>query len=135
MTCVTAFDHSEEENSKDYLSEKWVFVTRFCFLSADGKFEYALEYEKTCEEKESVLNIAQNQIINLTTELPQHSGCIEKQNGDRITWVCHNIRSFRSSRERWWFIAFSNCNSSKALKEERNNNMFRKNLIGLTQPK
>ncbi|XP_046383046.1 transmembrane protein 145-like isoform X2 [Ischnura elegans] len=121
-------------------SETWAFVARFCFLSAEGKFEYGLEYDKdyavqnlllyydtihqwpsvyktnkSCLEKESVLNIAQNQVINLTTELPKHSGCIESLSGGKSVWVCHNIRSFRSSRERWWFIAFSNCNSTKGL--------------------
>ncbi|XP_071441224.1 transmembrane protein 145-like isoform X2 [Hetaerina americana] len=121
-------------------SETWAFVARFCFLSTEGKFEYGLEYEKgyavqnlllyydsiqqwpsvyktnkSCLEKESVLSIAQNQIINLTTELPKHSGCIERLTEGKSVWVCHNVRSFMSSRERWWFIAFSNCNSTKGL--------------------
>ncbi|CAH1163323.1 unnamed protein product [Phaedon cochleariae] len=28
---------------------------------------------------------------------------------------CHNARQFRTARERWWFIAVSNCNGSKGI--------------------
>ncbi|KAK9720839.1 hypothetical protein QE152_g21859 [Popillia japonica] len=72
-------------------SDNWAFLARFCFLSGDGQFEYYIEYNeergqpnlllyydtldqwpsvyktsKTCKEKESVLKIEQNQIVNLT---------------------------------------------------------------------
>ncbi|XP_074040351.1 transmembrane protein 145 [Leptinotarsa decemlineata] len=84
-------------------SENWAFLTRFCFLSENGEFEYEIEFNedlgdlnlllyydtddqwpsvyksnKTCEQKESVLNRGQNQIVNLTAYLEVYrdlSGC------------------------------------------------------------
>ncbi|GJQ75325.1 hypothetical protein Trydic_g23508 [Trypoxylus dichotomus] len=72
-------------------SDNWAFLARFCFLSGDGQFEYYIEYNeeqgqpnlllyydtadqwpsvykttKSCAEKESVLKIEQNQVVNLT---------------------------------------------------------------------
>lgn len=37
-----------------------------------------------------------------------------RSKSNRIVY-CHNARKFQSSRERWWFIAISNCNSTKGI--------------------
>ncbi|RZC37360.1 transmembrane protein 145 [Asbolus verrucosus] len=238
-----------------HTSDNWAFLARFCFLSEEGQFEYFLEFNedqgvpnlllyydtddqwpavyktgKTCFEKEAVLHVEQNQIINLTTRhytLKELSGCAFKPDSPttprpklttsttkitrkttrarrvertttRTTTVelptprstattpntedtttatfdgfsnsptssedfshttvdfksqweniyeteaattigkapikkralkqsptpqnktnrainCHNARKFRSARERWWFIAISNCNGNKGI--------------------
>nr|XP_018918089.1 PREDICTED: transmembrane protein 145-like [Bemisia tabaci] len=119
-------------------AEKWAFLARFCFLSDNGQFEYQIEYhkeyavqnlllyydtadqwpavyksDKTCEQREAVLNLGQNQVVNLTESF-FGSGCSNYYpRNDSIS--CHNARRFRSARPRWWFIAISNCNSTKGL--------------------
>lgn len=115
------------------------------FAPLDSKPHPCLQ---TCEQKEAVLNIQQNQVVNLT-ELRADSGCVlttvpplpgndstppgalpgvpqgaagggrrsGKQRAPRLVrrqiLTCHNVRRFRSARERWWFLAISNCNASK----------------------
>ncbi|CAH2243390.1 transmembrane protein 145-like [Pararge aegeria] len=87
--------------------ENWAFLSRFCFLSLEGQFEYLIEFErdmgtpnlllyydedsqwpsvyhssKTCKEREAVLNKGgQNQIIKLSHWYPEteNSGCILTQ--------------------------------------------------------
>ncbi|XP_033109989.1 transmembrane protein 145-like [Anneissia japonica] len=80
--------------------------------------------KKTCLEKESVMRPENNQIINLTDSYVW-SGCvstrIEEENspisvyGDDFKFSCKGGRSFRSVRERWWYLALSNCGSSNGL--------------------
>ncbi|GLH08468.1 Predicted G-protein coupled receptor (GPCR), partial [Gryllus bimaculatus] len=120
--------------------ENWAFIERFCFLSAEGKFEYLIEYEKTysvqklllyydtfdqwasayfpglsCEQRESLAKMSRKQIVNLTDQVPS-SGCETiRTTGQRYLVRCHESRRFNSARQRWWFIAVSNCNSSKGL--------------------
>ncbi|KAK7069098.1 hypothetical protein SK128_011323, partial [Halocaridina rubra] len=121
-------------------AEKWSFLTRFCFLSNDGTFTFEVEYgvefgteklllyydsphqwpavyksEKTCEERESVMKRGNNQFINLTL-FSINSECeVVRASGDDATYHCKGSRTFRSVRERWWFIAVSNCESTKGL--------------------
>ncbi|KAL3214733.1 hypothetical protein MRX96_034712 [Rhipicephalus microplus] len=116
-------------------SENWAFLTRFCFLSQQGHFIYEFAYPadygpqnlllyydekhqwpavykkpKSCPQKESVLSAANGQIVNLTDRF-EWSKC------DIVDEVyrCKDKRRFKSARERWWFIAISNCNASKGL--------------------
>ena len=67
-----------------------------------------------CREKESVLQVENNQFINLTSEVV-YSGCqrhyVARDNTSFFR--CRGSRNFKTARERWWFIAVSNCNSAK----------------------
>ncbi|KAJ8913743.1 hypothetical protein NQ315_007460 [Exocentrus adspersus] len=82
--------------------DNWSFLARFCFLSEEGQFEYDIEYNEdqgdpnlllyydtddqwpaTCDEREAVLNIRQNQIVNLTARLYSYkdlAGCAFTEN-------------------------------------------------------
>lgn len=66
---------------------------------------------QTCREKEAVMAAGQNQVISLSPRTPFLSGCSE----DEGVITCVNDRRFRSARERWWFLAISNCNTSQGL--------------------
>ncbi|XP_058792801.1 transmembrane protein 145-like isoform X1 [Phymastichus coffea] len=121
--------------------QNWAFLSRFCFLSEKGKFQYdftigngdtevnlLLYYDspnqwpsvypsnKTCEEKESVLRKDLGQIVSLSpySTFTEVSGCsFTTHNKTEIR--CKSYREFRSSRPRWWFIALSNCYSNSGL--------------------
>ncbi|KAH1012053.1 hypothetical protein HUJ04_001296 [Dendroctonus ponderosae] len=84
-------------------NQNWAFLARFCFLSEEGQFEYVIDYKedqgdinlllyydtddqwpavyksaKTCEEREAVLNVQQNQLVNMTARgeaARQFAGC------------------------------------------------------------
>ncbi|XP_052803315.1 transmembrane protein 145-like isoform X2 [Mya arenaria] len=113
--------------------EDWLFITRFCFLSKKGtlqfEFQYPVEYGpqnillyfdtedqwaavyksgKNCTERESVLKPENNQAIVL---LEGHgAGCSRVIIDGVEQYDCSEQRSFRSARERWWYIAVSHCN-------------------------
>ncbi|KAH6930250.1 hypothetical protein HPB50_012262 [Hyalomma asiaticum] len=67
-----------------------------------------LKTSESCSQKEAVLNVANGQIVNLTDRF-EWSKC------DIVDDVyrCRDKRRFKSARERWWFIAISNCNASQ----------------------
>uniref|UniRef100_A0A0A9Y085 Uncharacterized protein n=1 Tax=Lygus hesperus TaxID=30085 RepID=A0A0A9Y085_LYGHE len=58
-----------------------------------------------------------NQIIPLDPS-DYGSGCQERKSNSSTIISCHQARRFHSSRERWWFLAVSNCNSTKGLNLE-----------------
>uniref|UniRef100_A0A3Q2D2P0 Transmembrane protein 145 n=1 Tax=Cyprinodon variegatus TaxID=28743 RepID=A0A3Q2D2P0_CYPVA len=120
-------------DTKESLQD-WVFLTRFCFLTEFGRLDFRFRYpksrccqnillyfddssqwpavykktEKNCYEKEAVLRPENNQVINLTTRYTW-SGCVVEDDGDEEVLSCVGGRSFRSVRERWWYIALSKC--------------------------
>uniref|UniRef100_A0A672SF17 Transmembrane protein 145 n=1 Tax=Sinocyclocheilus grahami TaxID=75366 RepID=A0A672SF17_SINGR len=114
--------------------QDWVFLTRFCFLTDFGRLDFKFRYpksrccqnillyfdessqwpavykrpDKDCYLKESVLRPENNQVINLTTRYTW-SGCMVEGEGNEEMLSCVGGRSFRSVRERWWYIALSKC--------------------------
>ena len=65
--------------------------------------------------------VENNQFINLTTEM-RVSGCemtnsSEGGESEDIKYIrCRGMRNFNTARDRWWFVAVSNCNSTRGLK-------------------
>ncbi|XP_074427655.1 uncharacterized protein LOC141736905, partial [Larus michahellis] len=107
---------------------------RFCFLSDLGRLDFHFRYpeakccqnillyfddpsqwpavygrgDKDCLAKESVIRPENNQVINLTTQYAW-SGC-QVLLEDSVRYLsCSSGRSFRSVRERWWYVALSKC--------------------------
>ncbi|MBN3300492.1 TM145 protein, partial [Amia calva] len=101
------------------LSQDWVFLTRFCFLTDFGRLDFKFRYpkarccqnillyfddssqwpavyknqDKDCYQKEAVLRPENNQVINLTTHY-SWSGCVVEEGGAVLS--CVGGRSFRS---------------------------------------
>ncbi|XP_068685269.1 transmembrane protein 145-like [Montipora foliosa] len=118
--------------------EDWVFLARFCYKDSIGQLKYHFEYPKEyetqniilyfdtqwprvypqegmkCIDREDKVYKGNNQIINLTTSYIW-SGCNEQEVLGSKHLICDGDRNFRSSRERWWYIALSNCQSTKGL--------------------
>lgn len=68
-----------------------------------------------CVDREDKVYRGNNQVINLTTNYIW-SGCKQQTlTGGVKNLVCDGDRKFRSDRERWWYIALSNCKSTKGL--------------------
>lgn len=147
VLCISMANMAEGMYVEGELSsdENWIFLLRFCFLSLHGRLEYDIEYSETyatenldlyydietqwprvygdnsnltsCKEKESVLQVENNQFINLTTDT-FYSGCRRHfAAADNSSFFrCRGIRNFKTARERWWFLALSNCQSTKGLR-------------------
>ncbi|XP_050728872.1 transmembrane protein 145-like isoform X2 [Eriocheir sinensis] len=140
LTLVAAPAHAKYVEGFLKTSERWAYLARFCFLSHDGAFSFEVEYDmrfatqrlllyydapdqwpavygstKTCEEREAALLPNNNQRINLTRPSFLADCRVENQAGDLSRYVCHGKNHFTSARERWWFIAASNCESTQGL--------------------
>lgn len=111
----------------------WAFLTRFCFLSDRGRLEFEFEFPKeyepqnillyydepdqwpavyksdlNCSEREAVATRGSYQSIRLS-QSERWSECSQVTLGASTRIHCNSYRKFRSSRERWWFIALSKC--------------------------
>uniref|UniRef100_A0A1I8JLE3 GpcrRhopsn4 domain-containing protein n=1 Tax=Macrostomum lignano TaxID=282301 RepID=A0A1I8JLE3_9PLAT len=108
----------------------WIFLDRFCFLPTAGILQFNFRYPRkfmvqslllywdkpnlwsmvynndsmTCAQKESLLDVNSYQIFRLD---PDYGTCVYSGN-DSVTCNSRNY-PFSSSRERWWFMAISNC--------------------------
>lgn len=67
-----------------------------------------------CIDKEDKVYRGNNQVVNLTTNYIW-SGCKKTEKLSLTHLVCNGDRRFVSNRERWWYIAVSNCDSTKGL--------------------
>ncbi|XP_070201557.1 transmembrane protein 145-like [Littorina saxatilis] len=121
-------------------SADWTFITRFCFLSDTGGFDFVFKYPKSygiqqlllyydkpgqwegvykssknCSERVSVLSKANNQIIDLTNRITgsRSAGCTEYTQGNEVYYNCTDSVSFRAARERWWYISLARCQPSE----------------------
>jgi len=61
----------------------------------------------------SALDPNNNQIIQLTSS-NSLSGCTIETIDGVMHYVCKGGRRFRSSRERWWYVAVSRCDRSQS---------------------
>ncbi|EMP41770.1 hypothetical protein UY3_00979 [Chelonia mydas] len=134
MGCALALPCHPPVPGLSLSSQDWVFLTRFCFLSDYGRLDFRFRYpeakccenillyfddpsqwpavykqgNKDCLMKESVIRPENNQVINLTTQYAW-SGC-QVLSQDSVRYLsCASGRSFRSVRERWWYVALSKC--------------------------
>ncbi|XP_068083223.1 transmembrane protein 145 [Anabrus simplex] len=122
--------------------QKWAFVARFCFLSEKGDFHFVITYSQkkygvqnllfyydtedqwpsayrpglTCTQRMSYLN--KSQIVPLTKGTPVCEFKKGSLDSNEELMECRGDASFRTARERWWYLAVSNCNSTKGLSIE-----------------
>uniref|UniRef100_A0A8C7FXB8 Transmembrane protein 145 n=1 Tax=Oncorhynchus kisutch TaxID=8019 RepID=A0A8C7FXB8_ONCKI len=133
-TLCPSLPHPPRPALVPHSKQDWLFLTRFCFLTDFGRLDFRFRYQKSrccqnillyfddssqwpavykkpdkdCYQKEAVLRPENNQVINLTTRYTW-SGCVVEGEGDEEVLSCVGGRSFRSVRERWWYIALSKC--------------------------
>ncbi|KAJ8978794.1 hypothetical protein NQ317_015518 [Molorchus minor] len=115
------------------MEKNWAFLARFCFLSEEGQFEYEIEYNENQGDPNLLLYYdaedqwpaayKSNKFAEVEDSrrppIKKRSVPIRSVNREDArsgkTVSCHNARRFRSSRERWWFIAVSNCKGTRGI--------------------
>ncbi|GFN99366.1 transmembrane protein 145 [Plakobranchus ocellatus] len=97
---------------------RWGYGTQDILLYYDtpGQWDSVYKRGKTCSQQMSVLSIDSNQVVSLNSSrslTSTFSGCrLISYSGD--TWYnCAGTRKFKSSRERWWYIAVARCGPPK----------------------
>ncbi|XP_072329709.1 transmembrane protein 145-like [Scyliorhinus torazame] len=122
------------ETGRIETDKTWVFLTKFCFLSDNGQINYHIRYaeekhnvnllfyydemtqwpsvyknsSKDCWSKEAVAASRKNHLLNLTHSFLL-SGCQMVETNDLNYTDCQKKINIHSARERWWFLALSNC--------------------------
>ncbi|XP_064650756.1 transmembrane protein 145-like isoform X3 [Lineus longissimus] len=107
------------------------YAVQSILLYYDEEAQWAAVYKnksKDCKAKEAVLSRDNNQIMPLFpygdpkyywSLFDTYQGCHVKVNQDgphnKTELHCKMKLTFKSSRERWWFIAIDNCNSTRGL--------------------
>ena len=90
------------------------FIKEFFF----SFFFFFFFFLQSCAEKFAVLNINNHQVISLNDSAAypssRFSGCrafnrTDSEGRGGLYWNCTGSRTFRSARERWWFVATSRC--------------------------
>ena len=67
---------------------------------------------KPCSQK--LQSLTTTQVIEMTVNEPW-AGCHVINVTDAPRYVCKALRRFKSSRERWWFVAVSRCDQPLGL--------------------
>ncbi|GLD72112.1 transmembrane protein 145, partial [Lates japonicus] len=108
-------------------TQDWVFLTRFCFLTDFGRLDFRFRYPKSrcCQNillyfddssqwpavyKRPEKNCYQKAVLSTKPgHQPHHALHLVEGDGNEEVLSCVGGRSFRSVRERWWYIALSKC--------------------------
>ncbi|RMX60692.1 hypothetical protein pdam_00014526 [Pocillopora damicornis] len=97
------------------IDTKESYATQNIFLYFDTQWPRVYpKPEMSCLDKEDKVYRGNNQVINLTTSYVW-SGCKKNDLDNESYLECTGDRRFVSSRERWWYLAVSNCKSTKGL--------------------
>ncbi|CAD5215926.1 unnamed protein product [Bursaphelenchus okinawaensis] len=89
----------------------------YLYFDTEEQWHSAYDPQKTCKEKEDLIDPTNNQIIHLTSDAPsfEQSVCTKVNVSGEEWYQCTGNRSFYSQRPRWWYLALGNCDSTEGL--------------------